>query len=259
MEHKIESFENQEFGRIRTVTVEGEPWFVAVDVCRALEVKNGRAAVSRLDDDERMTVALTDGHSGQRGGAQQINIVSESGLYTLVLGSRKPEAKDFRRWITHSVIPSIRKHGAYAASSVLNDPEAWGKVMQALREEAARSAELEAENAQHKSVIRRLRPKADYYDVILQSRSAVPITLFAKDYGMSATRLNRILHALEIQYKVGGGWMLYQKYAGKGYTVTHTYISSPGHSTMHTCWTQRGRVFLYELLAEHGILPVTET
>lgn len=99
---------------------DGEPWFVAADVCKALEIGNSRMATDRLDDDEKMTVNLTDSHSGQRGGAQKITAVNEPGLYTLVLGSRKPQAKEFKRWITHEVIPSIRKHGAYATEATID-------------------------------------------------------------------------------------------------------------------------------------------
>ncbi len=95
--------------------LEGEPWFVAADVCRALGLGNSSMAISKLDDDEKMTLSLTDSHSGQRGGAQMATIINEPGLYALVLGSRKPEAKAFKRWITHEVIPEIRKTGGYIA------------------------------------------------------------------------------------------------------------------------------------------------
>ena len=99
----------------RSKTLEGEPWFVAADVCRALGLGNSSMAVSKLDDDEKMTLSLTDSHSGQRGGAQMATIINESGLYALVLSSRKPEAKAFKRWITHEVIPAIRKTDSYIA------------------------------------------------------------------------------------------------------------------------------------------------
>jgi len=111
-------FSSPEFGSVRTLVRDGEPWFVAVDVCRAMDVKNSRDAIVRLDSDEKMTVGLTDSHSGRRGGAQSITIVNEPGMYTLVLGSRKPEAKTFKRWITHEVIPAIRKTGKYQQADV---------------------------------------------------------------------------------------------------------------------------------------------
>lgn len=111
----LKVFENPNLGKVRVVERNGEPWFVAVDVCRILELGNPRQAVAKLDADERMTVTSNDGHSGQRGGAQFLNIVNESGLYALVLGSRKPEAKAFKRWVTHEVLPAIRRTGRYEA------------------------------------------------------------------------------------------------------------------------------------------------
>lgn len=109
--NEMQIFEREEFGQIRTTTVDGEPWFVAVDVCRALEVQNVTQALARLDDDERSMFNI-----GRQG---ETNVVNEPGLYTLVLGSRKPEAKAFKRWITHEVLPSIRKTGVYATDSRL--------------------------------------------------------------------------------------------------------------------------------------------
>ena len=111
MDTGIQVYQNEQFGEVRTVMVNGEPWFVAVDVCRALGLNNTGMAIARLGLDEIMTISLTDSHSGQRGGAQSCGIVNEPGLYSLVLGSRKPEAVTFKRWITHEVIPSIRKTG----------------------------------------------------------------------------------------------------------------------------------------------------
>lgn len=114
MENKIEIFKNEQFGEIRTVLIDNEPWFVAVDVCKALEIKNSRDALGRLDDDEK-GVVLTD----TLGGEQTVATVNEPGLYSLVLGSRKPEAKEFKRWVTHEVIPTIRKTGGYVANDEL--------------------------------------------------------------------------------------------------------------------------------------------
>lgn len=114
-ENEAQTFVSEKFGSIRVMTINNEPWFVAADVCKALEIGNPTMALSRLDEDEKMTLSLTEGHSGVRGGAQMANVVNEPGLYTLVLGSRKPEAKEFKRWITHEVIPTIRKTGGYIA------------------------------------------------------------------------------------------------------------------------------------------------
>lgn len=110
----IYQFENQQVRIIQDK--HGEPWFVAVDVCSALEISNASDAIKRLDDDEKMTLVTAEGHSGQRGGAQSLNLVSEAGLYGLIMTSRKQEARRFKRWVTHDVLPSIRKHGRYSTS-----------------------------------------------------------------------------------------------------------------------------------------------
>lgn len=125
---------------------DGEPWFVAADVCRALGIGNSRDATARLDSDEK-GVVLTD----TLGGQQKLGIVNEPGLYTLVLGSRKPQAKEFKRWITHEVIPSIRKHGAYATEAtidkIIDNPDFGIHLLQQLKAERAQKKVLEAQNA----------------------------------------------------------------------------------------------------------------
>ena len=122
----IKVFSNDTFGSIRTIMRDNDPWFVAADVCRALEINNNRDAISRLDDDEKKTVALTDGNRGN----PNTTIINEPGLYSLVLGSRKPEAKAFKRWITHDVIPSIRKNGAYImGQETLSETELIAKAL----------------------------------------------------------------------------------------------------------------------------------
>jgi prophage antirepressor-like protein len=111
MTPELQIFRSEDFGSVRTLYRDGEPWFVAADVCRALEIGNPRQAITRLDDDEKDAVILTDAMGRQ----QMTNIINEFGLYNLILGSRKPEAKAFKRWITHEVIPAIRRDGEYHA------------------------------------------------------------------------------------------------------------------------------------------------
>jgi len=108
--NELTIFENEQFGVIRAIEKDGEPWFVAADVCRALDIQNHKDAIKRLDEDEKSGVVLTDPH----GRSQETNCVNEPGLYSLVFGSRKPEAKAFKRWITHEVLPTIRQTGAYS-------------------------------------------------------------------------------------------------------------------------------------------------
>lgn len=137
--NELKIFENEQFGQVRVVQRDGEPWFVAADVCRVLEISNNRDALNRLDDDEKAAVGLTDISSNGVKQKREFTIVNEPGLYSLVLGSRKPEAKGFKRWITHEVIPAIRRHGAYATPDVvermLEDPDAMISVLKALKAE----------------------------------------------------------------------------------------------------------------------------
>lgn len=262
MENNIQVFQNQEFGELRTVVRGGEPWFVAKDVCDILEIQNHKDAIKRLDDDEKSGVVLTDPH----GRPQETNCVSESGLYSLVLGSRKPQAHAFKRWVTHDVIPSIRKHGAYMTPETIEkallNPDTIIQLATKLKEEQAKSRALEATSQQQKQIIAEMEPKASYYDKVLASPDPVLASVIAKDYGKSGMWLNKRLHDFGIQYKLDGTWLLYQKYAEQGYakSYTHTYSDRLGmtHSTILTCWTQKGRLFIYDLLKERGILPLME-
>ena len=179
------TYNNPDFGPLRGKLFEGEPWFVAADVCKALDIGNPRQAVSRLDEDERMTVISNDGHSGVRGGAQSYNFVNEPGLYSLILGSRKPEAKAFKRWVTHEVIPSIRKYGAYVTDEVLDQmdkhPEWIPEYIQRLLDEKAKAkaARDALDKEQAKNAL--LAPKATYYDSFVSIDSLTNIRYTAKE------------------------------------------------------------------------------
>ena len=255
--NELQIFKSPEFGEIRTVTKDGQPWFVAADVCRALEIDP--TATRRLDDDEKITLRLMQGESNR---TSETNVVNEAGLYALVLGSRKPEAKSFKRWITHDVIPSIRKHGMYAVDDLLSNPELAIKAFTALKEEREKNLRLQTENAKQRQIIGELKPKADYTDIILNNHGLVTITQIAKDYGMSGRQLNRVMADFGVQYKQSGQWLLYSKYHSCGYTHSQTFdiVRSDGRAdvVMETKWTQKGRLFVYELLKKHGILPLIE-
>ena len=142
MNNELQVFNSSEFGNVRVVQVDGEPWFVAADVCRALKISNSRDAVARLDDDEKGI-----GSTDTLGGKQGMQIINEPGLYTLVLGSRKPEAKTFKRWVTHEVLPTIRKTGSYKTPKQSSDRE---KAM--LKNAQARSAKLWLEIAKNTGI-----------------------------------------------------------------------------------------------------------
>ena len=269
MNNKIKVFENTEFGSVRTVAINGEPWFVASDVCKSLEINNVSMAISRLDDDEKNTIILTEGIPGN----PNKTIVNEPGLYSLVLSSRKPEAKAFKRWITHEVIPDIRQYGMYATNDFLDkalgNPDNWIRMLTEYSAVKKENETLKLKTVEQKEVIESqnnqitlMKPKATYYDLVLQTKNAVNITTIAKDYGLSAVTLNKKLHDYGVQYKQGGTWILYQQHADKGYTKTKTgvYTNKAGeeYASVHTRWTQKGRMFIYEVLKEHGLLPKME-
>lgn len=178
MTDSIQLFHNDQFGDVRALSIDGEPWFVAKDVCDALDLSNPSVAVSALDDDERAKFNL-----GRQG---ETNIISEPGLYKLVMRSRKPEAKAFQRWVTHDVLPAIRRHGAYATPDTLDrmivGPEFGIRLLTALRDERERSSRLERENATKAERIAtlcednaRLRPLAEYADTTLDAVGCITI------------------------------------------------------------------------------------
>ena len=160
------------------------------------------------------------------------------------------------------MLPAIRKHGVYAIDEMLENPEAIICALLAYKTERERRLALAEENAVQKQQIAELQPKASYYDVVLNSPDLVPISVIAKDYGWSAKRMNRYLAENGIQFKQGRIWLLYQRYAERGYTSTKTHIhpASDGtlHSTIHTYWTQAGRLFIYDMMRADGHLPLIE-
>lgn len=192
--------------------------------------------------------------------------IPENVFYRLAMKAKNETAEKFQAFVADEVIPSIRKHGAYMTpktlQEMLDDPGAMIEVLQRLKEEQARRKELETENAVKDQQIAELQPKAGYCDLVLQTKDAVAISKIAKDYGMSAKRLNLLLHEMGVQFKQGSVWLLYQKHADKGYTQTKTdlFVDGQGvqHTKVRTCWTQKGRLFIYELLKRRGILPLIE-
>lgn len=178
--NELQIFQNQDFGELRIEMKNGEPWFVAADVCRALEISNSRDAVNRLDADEK-GVVLTD----TPGGMQNVTIINEPGLYSLVLGSRKPEAKAFKRWITHDVIPAIRKTGGYIAGEErMSDDELLSQaLLVAQRKLEQRTAELNAANDaldEANAALDEAQPKVIFADAVAAAQSSVLIGDLAK-------------------------------------------------------------------------------
>lgn len=249
----LQIFNNDRFGQVRIVPVDGELMFVAKDVCDCLEITKHRDAISRLDSDERGSVKLD-----TPGGKQDIAAINEYGLYNLVLSSRKPEAKEFKRWITHDVIPAIRKTGSY--SMVI--PQTLPEALRAYADEVESHNATKAIVAQQEQQIAEFKPVKDYVDKILSSKSCLTITQIAADYGMSAQELNKILHEAGLQRKVGDQWILYKQHMSKGFTKseTFTFCRSDGRldSKITTKWTQKGRLEIHSILTKLNIHAVCE-
>lgn len=260
MNSELKIFETPEFGSIWTVEIDGTPYFVGKDVAEVLGYSNPRDALGRhVDEDDKNTVVNPDGNRGN----PNMTIINESGLYSLILSSKLPKAKEFKHWVTSEVLPSIRKHGMYAMDELIENPDLAIKALTALKEEREKTKKLTETVAVQSQQISELKPKASYYDVVLNCKDLVSVSEIAKDYGKSARWLNEKLHELGIQFKQGGKiWLLYQKFASKGYTSTktQTYNGNDGnvHTRVHTYWTQKGRLFIYDLLKEQGILPLIE-
>ena len=251
---ELQVFNSTEFGSVRTTTVNGEVMFVAKDIATILGYINPRDAINKHVDDEDKGVAKCD----TPGGIQDLTIINESGLYSLILSSKMPNAKKFKHWVTAEVLPVIRKHGMYAIDEILENPDLAIAALTQLKEERERRKQLEYQTLIQRQQIAEMQPKASYYDLILQNKNTVPITQIAKDYGMSGRKFNELLHELGVQYKFRKTWLLYQQYTECGYTQSRTYAIDESRSVMHTYWTQKGRLFLYDLLKSEGILPVIE-
>lgn len=251
--NKIQIFGSEEFGEIRTLLIKGKPYFVGNDVAGSLGYKEPHKAISRHCRGGMKHPILTNG------GNQQMNCIPEGDIYRLIVNSELPNAEQFESWVFDEVLPSIRKHGAYMTPQTIEDallnPDTIIKLATRLKEE-------QSLNKKQEQIIGELKPKADYTDRILQNKGLVTITQISKDYGMSGQAMNNLLHELKVQYKQSGQWLLYREHQGKGYTHSETIDITRKDGTpditMNTKWTQKGRLFLYELLSSHNILPDIE-
>lgn len=236
-----------------TVDDDNVLWFVGKDVAKVLGYKNTNAALSKHVEEEdknmgsqNMTPYITD----SLGRKQYPLYINESGMYSLILSSKLPSARKFKHWVTSEVLPNIRKHGAHMTDTfmdkVLEDPDTMIKLIQQIKEERAKNAELQ-------DVIQEQAPKVEYADNVLASEGLMTTTEIAKDFGMSGMRLNKILSASKVIYKRGGKWYLYSEYEDMGLTKVHVYAPNEDNvSHTLTKWTQRGYKFIVEKLRELG-------
>lgn len=229
--NELKVFENEEFGNVRVIEKDGVLWFVGKDVAESLGYQNTRDAVStHVDSDDKAEVAIHDGSQNRN-----MTVINESGLYSLIVSSRLPAAKQFKRWVTSEVLPSIRKNGIYATEvtveKMLSDPDFAIELLTTLKEERAKRLEVEKTNT-----------------ILMHVTKNYTATELAKELGFkSANELNKILSQMKVQYKQNETWVLYSKYADKGYTDIKQQVLDSGKVVYDRKWTQLGRKFLLEL------------
>ena len=236
-EKNISIFENSEFGKVRTVVINNEPYFVGKEIAEILGYANPNEAIAEhIEEEDKLnskTLSSFELNLGQRGGW----LVNESGLYSLILSSKLPSAKKFKHWVTSEVLPSIRKHGLYAEEELLNDPDLFIKVLQDLKQERLKRKEAEDTNA-----------------ILMHTRKLYTITEIAKELGLrSGNELNQILYAKGIQYKVNETWIPTAEYSECGYFSIKQDVLENGHVIYDRKVTQLGRKFILELVGNDSL------
>lgn len=252
--NSIRIFNNEEFGNVRTVTIDNEPWFVGKDVAEALGYSNTRDALAThvVDEDKRIIqrseIATLENHIPKS--ALPMDFVSanipnrgliainESGLYALIFGSKLESAKRFKHWVTSEILPSIRKHGIYATDNVidniLNNPDFGIELLTKLKEERAARVKAEQTNA-----------------ILMHVNKTYTVTEIAKELGLrSAIELNKILGEMRIQYKINGTWVMYSDYSNLGYEEIKQEVLDNGKVIYHRRITQLGREFIINKVKE---------
>ena len=279
MANNLTIFKNPSFGEVRTTVINGEPYFIGKEVGTILGYKDTSKSIRmHVDDEDKTTRTFCPTGSNYK---TSVVFINESGLYSLILRSKLPQAKEFKRWVTSEVLPAIRKQGGYMTTTTdMTDEEIMARAIlvadEAIkrRDEHIRQMEQEAEKQEQviqnknqqiltmANEIQDMTPKANYYDMILNNKSTVLTTQIALDYGLTAKAFNQKLYDLRIQHKVNDQWILYSPYITMGYMH-----SKPVEITKHdgqkmikynSEWTQKGRLFLYDLLKKHNVLPLIE-
>ena len=246
MQTEIQIFKNEQFGEIRTMLDEkGQPWFVGKDVARRLGYINHRKALrDHVDEEDRKDgVTIRD----SIGRDQEVTFINESGVYSLILSSKLPQAKAFKHWVTSEVLPQIRKTGGYIPlkdkdGRELSDLEIMCRAMLIMKKSIEQKEKLIAD----------LQPKADYVDEVLESVDCLTMTQVAKGLGMTVHDLTTRLLQDGIIYEQSGQYMLYAPYARRGLAATRTHTHRDLFGTVHThtylVWTEKGKRFVHELL-----------
>lgn len=247
--NELQVFQNSQFGNLEILTFGGKEWFPAIKVAEILGYTNPRKAIRDHAKEKGVTIRSV----LSKGGKQNKKFIDEGNLYRLITRSKLPQADEFEEWVFEEVLPTIRKHGIYATDNVieqtLRDPDYIINVLTEYKKEKDNNLILRQQ-------IGELKPKADYVDEILKSPGTMTITQIAADYGLSAQKLNKLLHQARLQRRVGKQWVLYTEHMNKGYTKSHTIeiVRSDGRpdTQPQTRWTQKGRLKIHEIMTDFG-------
>lgn len=245
----LQVFQNSQFGNLEILIIEGKEWFPAIKVAELLGYTNPRKAIRDHAKEKGVTIRSV----LSNGGNQNKKFIDEGNLYRLISRSKLPQAEQFEEWVFDEVLPAIRKHGIYATDNVieqtLNNPDYLITVLTEYKKEKEQNLLLKQE-------IGELKPKADYVDEILKSTGTLATTQIAADYGISAQKLNKLLHEAKLQRKVNKQWVLYSEHMGKSYTESDTIpiVRSDGRedTVLQTRWTQKGRLKIHEIMTDFG-------
>lgn len=271
MTKELKVFNNKEFGIVKAVVKDGEPLFLANPLAEGLDYSETSKMLKRLDEDEKIEirsdeVATVLGVTFQELGLSKFSpkavFITESGLYNAIIGSDKPEAKKFKKWVTSEVLPSIRQTGGYIHhDEEMSDEEIMARALQVAQKTIEKKNNkikaLEKETIKLVDVIESQKPKLEYLDKILSCDDALLMTSIAFDYGLSAQALNKILCEERVQRNVRGQWILYSDYLGKGYTKTETKEFG-GKPRVQTLWTQKGRMLIHEILTKRQVKAIMD-
>ena len=246
----ITLFKNPQFGEVRVAELNSVPVFCLADLCKILDLTPSKVS-QRLSDDVLSKYPIVD----SIGREQFANFVNEDGLYDVILDSRKPEAKQFRKWVTGEVLPAIRKSGGYMIEKEESPEETMSRALLIAQDTMLRQKQrldmLQAQNNLQSTQLQIVAPKVEYYDSVLQSSSVYVADQIAKELGMTAVSMNKKLCALGILMKRNSQWVLSAKHCNSGLTKTktHQYTKTDGSvgTNCITVWTEKGRKFLFEL------------
>lgn len=248
--NELISFDNPEFGKVRSILLDGEPWFVASDVCKALGLTQTSRAMSRLDADEGGLLKVPHPQNPEK--MIEVNAVNEAGLYHLILCSSKEEAVKFKRWITHEVLPAIRKHGAYMTDSlmdqVMQNPQMIYKMAESLLTERSRADRLNKE-------LQAAKPKAAYFDAFVHPGDCTNIRNTASELGIPQKEFVTWLLKKRVLYRDFNGQLLpYSTYLHRGCFIVRDFVQN-GHQGVQTLFTPRGKDFVRRNAFDQGDRP----